>query len=616
MIWNDRRVAIGCWLAAGLPILGTFLQATLALFGVDAFSIPVIGELKTFIDTIEVFDVAGDVFRDNDIVVFVLFILVALSWLGVGAGMFGFQHRQATYAAAGLVTVFLVLFFLVYLPLFRSDISTPQLLGFVSIPLLTVGAVWTGVISYEWTATLEAETTELLRETKEAAVQARHKFDKRVEQEADQTTLDLLSGVAPAAVAVFEEETEAFRTDCEEIEQEVAEFLKGDVPTQNRHRQAAQLHESAMGLSPIDRTNDATETLRQQLRQEIQTEFGKIRPSSPYDESYVVRNMGRYNELELDEGGPPVQIGGNAHELDKRLVEMIDTGRPLPEVAQSADRASRHLEDLIGEIRRAETKFIDRIDEIDATLSEASNALSRIDPGVAERLDEILFEKRFGDEKPPFPTEIDVRDQIVKAKSALHACRFDRAQRTASDALDDAHQVKKIAVFFSDSVIPTIKHGEGSIPIPPDVGSEVVEKMGIEIRQTYDTEYTIANGTLSIDSGGETTPVESEQRTAGQSSRSGEKRPEDVLYLLRELQTQASDSNARGTATIQLGEYPEKFSDEEVVQELEAFCSRQSSISEVEMPDTEPGYIKIVAAEDESIRSVLTTVYDQYHEQY
>ncbi len=43
MLQNRRRVAAGCWVVVGLPILASFVQATVALFEATVTTIPLIG---------------------------------------------------------------------------------------------------------------------------------------------------------------------------------------------------------------------------------------------------------------------------------------------------------------------------------------------------------------------------------------------------------------------------------------------------------------------------------------------------------------------------------------------------------------------------------------------
>ena len=622
MIRNDRRVAIGGWVLAGLPILVTFFQAVIALLGVDALNVPLIGGLKETVDTITIFDVAGDIFRDNDVTVFALFILVALSWLAVGGGMLVLEDRQFTYAAAGLVTVFLVLFFLVYSPLFREEIPVSQIAGFVSIPVLTVGAIWLSVTSYEWTVTLKEETAAQLGEAREHATRARTEFEQRINQEVETKTVEWLEQATPAVIEEFEETTEAFYDQCAEIEERAEQISEGTVGTtsQDRLQRATQLRDESRSLEPTPRATEAIESLRSNLAQNLRSEFGQLSITSPYGTRYRIRNMGAYNKLSLTElHGPPVQIGGDAHELGDRLADEIVEGRPLSDVARAVDQANKHIDELVEEVRHAESQFEERLADTESLLSDADDALSRIDPLIEERLREILFEKRFGEEEPPFPTEVDVRERIDNAKADLHDCRLDRALRTMDDVRSDAARVKQIAVFFTDSVVPTIEHGAGSIPIPSDVGVEVVEQIQPDICRVYDVSYTIENDELLIERGETGTEVQSTTAAPDEHQRSDSgdgPPPEDVMYLLRELRRAASNGDTHGRATIQLGEYPDKFSDDALVEELASFCSRQNQIVEIETPDSDPGYITIVVSDEESASRVLSKLCDRYTEQY
>lgn len=617
MLQNDRRVAIGCWVLAGLPIVATFVQALLALVGIEAVSIPVIGELKQTLDTVEVFDAAGVIFRDNDVAVFGLFILVALSWLAVAGGMFVLEDRQFSYAAAGLVTVFLALFFLVYSPLLWEGVPALQLVGFVTIPVVAVGAIWVSVTAYEWTATVESEVRELLNEARERTEQARLEFEETVRAGADANTLDQLADGAPRAVSAFEETTEEFEASCLEIREEADRLLDGRQPgSRNQLQEATRLRDEANALAPRDQAQSALDQLRADLTQELRSEYGTLSVRSEYGQRYAIRNMGQYNELSVPElQGPPIQIGGSAHELGERLGAAVDTGTPLPDIALAVEQATTQIEAMREEIERHETEFVESVEAVETALADTESALSRVEESVADRLGEMLFENRFGDEEPPFPTEVEIRERLDEAKADLHNCRFERALRAAEACASDAAQVKQIGVFFANSVVPTIEHGSGSIPIPTDVGTAVVEKMGTEIRQAYDVQYAVEGDSLSIDTTDEQTTTPETTETTTQ-SRSGGPPPEDVLYLLRELDRAANEGETTETVTIQLGEYPEKFATGEVTDAVTSFCARQTSIADVDAPDAEPGYIKLVVDDDESPSRVLSELCERYREQF
>lgn len=620
MLQNDRQVATGFWLVAGVPIIAAFLQSVLAVAGIDAVTIPIVGELKQTLTTVEVFDIAGTVFRNNNLSVFGLFILVAFSWIGVGVSMLSLENRQFTYAAAGLVTVFLALFFLVYSPLLSEGIPAIQLLGFIAIPVISVGSIWLSVISYEWTTTLNSEAIDILTETRRRAEEAQQEFESEIKNQADERTLDMLAQAAPESVAEFKQSRNSFLQECKDIQNNADQVAsESDGPTgQDRLRQAKQLRSKAKGLNPIEKVEASTDNLRVNIERELRNELAVSSPSSTYDRSYTVRNLNEYNELSLPEiEGPPVQLGVSESELEEQLIVALDSGTPLPDIAQAVNKAAQRISKIEHEIKHHESKFDDQLHTIETTLSDAETALSRIDTSVGERLREILFEDRFGDKDPPFPTKIDIHNRVDEAKTALHNCRFDRALRLIDTGITDAKQIKQIVLFFTDSVIPTIDHGSGSIPIPTDVSPELIEKMGPEILQTYDVTYTIDDQTLNIDTDEETTNTANHATEARQQSHAGEgPPPEDVLYLLRELRQAVDESDAQGTGTIQLAEYPEKFAQEKITDVITSFLARQNQIAEVSAPSTDPGYIKITVTDNESASRALTDICDRYREQY
>lgn len=623
MVQNDSRIAFACWFGAGIPILASFVQAVFALVGIDALDIPVVGTLKETLDTVEVLDVAGVVFRGSDTAVLVLFVLVALSWLAIGGTMFLLGHRQGTYAASGLVTLFLVLFLLVYSPLFFADVPLPQVLGFVSIPLVVVGVVWVGVSAYPWSETVDAETASVLSATRDRTNTALQTFQGKVGEATDEKTLEWVQHAAPEAVEQFEQDVEEFERHCEDLLSTADDIAEGHIGSSSRERlqRAQQLLDEAASLEPNARAEQLLETLRNSLAQQLRDEFAELRITSRYGETYAVRNFREFAELDLRYvGGPPVQIGGERHELGERLGEAATTGVPLADLAQAVNRATDHIDQMEREITAQEDAFQTAVEETESELDGAREALSRMDDRVAERLREILFEGRFGDEEPPFPTAPDIRRRLEAAKEPLHACKFDQAISDVRKTAHDADRIKSIATFVADSVIPTVEHGSGSIPIPDDVGQPVVGKLRPEMTRVYDITYEVENGRLEIGSNGDDTPteprVESTDQERQRRSSANEAASEDVLYLLRELQNAAMKGEGTTTATLQLGEYPEKFADSDLTEELATFCERQSDVDHVELPEGDPGYLKFVVDEDSSARAVLEDVTEQYREQY
>ena len=620
-----------CWVAAGLPIIVTSLQALLALFGVDADDVPVMATLKSTFQAIEVFDEAGVIFRDNDIVVFGLFLLIALAWVGVGVAMLVLRDRQLTYAGAGLVTVFLALFLLVYSPLFTGGTPVVQLLGFLAIPVLTVVTIWLGVSSYEWAVTLEEETAERLATAREQARDAQETFDQRVRRELDTDTLAQLETVAPDVVATFEATVETFETECEGLRtdaQQLAETAAG-LSTRERRERAIQLADRAASLDPVAQAERALETLRQDLVREVQSTYNEVAVTSSYGDRYIIRNMDGFNEVVLPGvEGPPIQIGGEVHELDDRLAALLEpgTGVSLSEGTRAVTQAASHIQDMEATLRHNEERFDARRQEVESELASARDALDRLDSRVGERLEEMLFEGRFGDEQPPFPTSREVHRQLEDATAQLHECRFERALRTLDQAHENAEQLRQTAVFVADSVVPTIQHGSGTVAIPTTVETALVERLRVELTRVYDIDYTVENDTIEIhpqpvdETAVDTTTVNDEadtgpsrhQRPSEQASSNADYSSEDVLYLLRELRRNADEYGADRSVTLQLGEYPTRFSSDPLLDEIRTFCERQTEIRAVDVDNTDPGYIELTVNEEESPVQVLSALCERY----
>lgn len=624
---NNRGLALACWLVAGLPILVSSFQAMFALLGVDAQSVPVIGALKQAAASIEVFDMAGTVFRDNDTTVLALFVLTFVSWLGVGAGMLMLRDRQLTYAAAGLVTVFFALFLTVYSTLYQSGVALMQLVFFTAIPFLTVGAVWASVVTYDWEETIKQDISSVLTDVRGLVDDAESEFEERLGGEVDATTTEWLEQTAPQVASEFTQERQRFRNQCQEISRQADQIADDRTDaSENQLREAMELKKEARSLDPTTQSEQILTALRNGLSQELGETYSEITVRSQYGREYEIRNMSDFNMISLPSiEAPPVQIGGDVHELGERLVAALDSGAPVASVVQAAHRADQHVSDLRAEISKREAEFQQRVKEANSELASAREALSRIEGDAEKRLVEMLFEKRFGDEpNPPFPTEPDLQKEIETAKRQLHQCRFDSAVRTIDGVLKDAQQVKQIAIFFSDSVVPTIEHGSGSIQIPPEVSKELIVAIKEELSYTYDAELAHNGDSLVVeDSEGwkpETDPNEPEkpaedtekwQSTSEQSTSS-----EDVMYLLRELRRIAADVETHNTLRIQLGEYHEKFSSPELIEELESFCQRQIQVESVASPAEAPGYFELVINDEASARHVMDTLCERYREQY
>ena len=145
------------WGLAGLPVVGTFLQAAFALAGVEARTLPVVGGVVDAFISLQVFKQAAIQFKASTAVVLVLFVLIAAAWVGQGFTMELLRNRDATFACAGLVSVlFLVLFFGVYSSLFGSGIGVAQLALFFAVPFVASAGALGGAWLRDWEVDLDA----------------------------------------------------------------------------------------------------------------------------------------------------------------------------------------------------------------------------------------------------------------------------------------------------------------------------------------------------------------------------------------------------------------------------------------------------------------------------
>lgn len=626
MVQNDIRVSFVCWVVAGIPVLSSVVQAVLGLTGTDAEGIPVLATLKQLVDTITVFDVAGEVFRQSPTAVFVLFLLVAGGWVTAGITMFLLNDRQYTYAASGIVTFFVALFLLVYAPLFQAGVPLFQLGIFAVIPVLAIAALWAGVRLFPWTTSLRSETAELTAGVHTQVDESLRVFETRLANEIDETTLEWLSTVSSDAVATFETNTEDFRAYCETLQRRADEIETDNTTAEERLDRAQALQQEVQALDPDSEARTHLSTLRTTLAQELRHTYNQLEVQSEYGEVYAIRNMKEYGELDLRElGGAPIQIGGSRHELGERLADATLNGLSFRDLASAVDKANSHITALEDEIESQEQAFITACETTEQRLAEAKDTLSRLSSPIEPRLREMLFEKRFEDGEPPFPTEPDILAAIRDGKQLLHDCRFDRAQRTIAEASTDAEQIRRIAIFFTDGVHPTIEHGSGTVSIPSDVGPEIVEALKTEVINHYDVTFTVTDETVVIaregteKADGDSTPDVAdeslERPTDDSSDTEGPVSTDDVQYLLYELRERAADSHS-SVITIQLAEYPDRFGNEGLLTELRSFCERQSEVERIDIPDQDPGFIKLAVADGTNPERAIATLYDRYSEQF
>jgi hypothetical protein len=563
-----------------------------------------------------VFDAAGTIFRSSSTVVLILFVLITLTWVSQGIAMFVRRNREYSLGAAGFVTLFLVLFVLVYLPLLSSAVPVTQAVLFLLVPVLAAGASWTAVLVYDWDVTLDEETVEQLNEARTTAKNARETFDDPVGDIDDESTLSPLRSVAPAAVEEFEDGATSFRDRCQTIVARAERLIDGEpgLSSRERYDRATQVVSDAEDLEPASRAESLVTALQTGVKRGVTEQFADIHVVSRFDGAYEIRNLRDYNELAVpDLDGGAIQIGGDQHELAERITEAIDS-EGVPVAARVIERALTHVDDLRAELSEHEESIDAILSEIDHSLEMASEHIDGIDGAAGDRLAEYLIDGRLPDELRDVPTRPEIESRTEQSIAALHETRFDDAMRNAETAREDATRVEAIAEFFSESVVSTIEFGSGSIPVPPSVGTALVERMRVPFEQTYGIDYALETSELVIAGDADTrqsnVDAESETRRA---TTTGDVSADDVLYVLGELKAVASTATAEDSVELQTETLPAKFVTPQVLAEIRTFAERQPDVESVEVPDDPPpGYLSIVVADGASPERLMDTIQNEY----
>jgi hypothetical protein len=641
MLQNRRRVAAGCWAVAGLPILASFVQATVALFETTATTIPLIGSLTQFLWSVSVFRTAGNIFRSSSTIVFILFVLIALAWIAQGIGLFALQHRVMTLGATGFVTLFLVLFELVYLPIASAGIPAIQTAGFLFVPIGTAAMSWAASLVFDWNVTLDSEAAEALSTARESTQQALTTFDDQIERVVDEQVRSSLRTVAPEAVAAFESECSEFRERCQTVQDKADAVVDGSISSRERHDTAAQLQADAAKLNDVAEETAVRliSTLKRRLRDEIKEQYSDVHYVSRFNREYKIRNLRTHNSVSpptID--GPAIQIGGAQHEIATRLIETIETNPDgLAAVAGAVDAIDTHLEAVEETLQTHEEPIAESLDTAENAIETTATNLNKLEGPAQERLEAYLLEGRTPklSANESLPTKPIVDDHRKEALEALHECRFDAATQSADTAETEAKEMVQIAEFFGQSVTATIEYGSGSIPVPSSIDTDLVEKLRVPFERSYQIEYQVVDDVLNLTersdsetesgAGNATSGVTGAERSrtadgtgehaalTGGTPRDTEVPQDDVLYVLGELQASAASQRGKNTVELQTERLPAKFIKPAVLTEIKSFAERQGDVVQVTIPSNPPpGFLSIEVADGVSPRRVMKQLQSAY----
>jgi len=633
----NRDMSVAAWATAGVPLLVTLAQTVLSLLDWTAGTIGVDGLLAPVFEVDVVFE-AAVVFKQQPALVAFLFLLIAVAWGAQGAAMLWFRHRDAAIGVAGFAAVtYLVLFFGVYSDLFGRELATGQLVGFFSIPVVASALVVTAAATHDWSQDVIDRATGDLGAIEAAVEEAEKAFDARFDEEIGD--LDALEPVAPSRVAEARSERAAFHERCDELAEE-ARQLEGTDDASRLRSAVPRLESRVEGLNPKEDVDRIATDLRQRVESGVRTDLDGIGARSAFGGSYTISNLpSEYREVDLPPEGGAVHVEDLADVIARRLRaddSLAAVGEALSVATEQCDRIESFLSEREAEVER-------RIDQIDSKIETVEGQIDRFPATVGSRVRDVLVENRVETVEGVAAIRRDVRD----AKTALHECRFDDADRLLTEAEERSRRLVSLAEFLR-SLDGRIDHGGSGVGIPDDVPEAAVEAVVPAFAQHYDTDVTVTGGRVDI--GGASRSVrEGDGDRAGGAELSGRseassdaaaaeaggaadvrqedgdgqdmKRVEEVLdsalYFLRELEEHARRSD-NGRIQYQTDDLPPGVGTPSTLSNVERFLSHQSDLfDEVTLQSPEPpAFFEAVVADEADPETAVQTARERFIERY
>lgn len=627
-------LSFGGWGLAGVPVFATFLQALFALGGIEARTVPLVGGVVQTLISMPLFKAAAVQFKSSTGVVLVLFVLIALAWLGQGIAMGPLRNRDATFACAGLVSVlFLALFFGVYAPLLSADVGTVGLVAFVATPFVAaasaLGAAWTR----DWDVDLEAETATELSRAEDALAAKRDAFEAAFDDRLGEDALETLSEFAPRAVEDARTAAEDERAVYEELSAELSSVRSADVDASVRRERAIELRERVENHDPERAVDRIESDLTAAVMDVVDRGEVAITVRSRYGGTYDLSNLPRtFRELELQPGGSPSHVDDLGHAIGS-LAERSDAtldvvASALSTVEVHRDRIERHVSD-------AEESFHETLSAAEADVDRVEAELERLEGAVRERVEALLVEGRDDDISSVHAVESTLRE----ARDALHACQFDEAERQVGEARETADRLLT-TVQFLGSVEGALGHGQERLTLPTEVPSRVAEEVEPAFEREYGIDYRVSDGAIAVDArrdeSATTTPGSRHDAGRGSTSSASsatsvsddspgssgsrgyvdmEAVVDEVLLLLDELR----DAAGAGSTTVHLetGELPSYVATEDALDALETFASRNTDlVASVDVPAGPPGIIDVRFADGAHGEAALGTLQERFKSEY
>ncbi|MFB6126916.1 MAG: hypothetical protein ABEJ79_06455 [Halolamina sp.] len=616
-------VPTGAWLLAGVPLAVSFVQTLMALFGYTS-SAAGIKPIAEPVLSIPILYEAAVVFKTRSVIVMGLFVLIAGAWIAQGLSMRLFEHREATYGFATLAALlFFSLFFGVYSPLLGAEISAAQRLGFFLVPLVAAGAMLYAATAYDWSDVVLEEAGADLATVKRDLANVRQRFESAYETRfAD---LDALSDLAPEGVTAVREGRTEFEAELSDIADDVAAAQAG-TGADEVSRRATELRETVASLDPVGRVDALDAAFRERLESGVRTTYGTVTIRSRYGDTYTLVNLPtELREADLPGSSSPVHV-------DYLADELIDAVRGDASISALADRieaVESHLDDVRAHLDRAESEIADDIDTAEEELATAESQVEALRAGYAERVEEIAVDGR----RDGLTGVDEVRDELDRAKEALHDCRAEQARALADDARAAAGKLVPFVEFVS-TLSASIDHGHETVSIPDAVDTDAVGALAPAIEAANPAvEVAVDDGELRLRYGEGTASTESEsdasddageERDAVGTSETTDRRQsvapasdvvDEVLYVFREFEDGAADEPF---VQYDLSELPDTVATRDALVNVRRFAERQTDLfDDVELQAPEPpGFVEFDVSDGVSAPRAIKQTRRRFREKY
>ncbi|MFB6197018.1 MAG: hypothetical protein ABEI52_01945, partial [Halobacteriaceae archaeon] len=405
------------WGVAGIPILATLVQTLLAAQEQPAEAAG-LGPIANVLHQVEIFRAASVVFWQRSELTISLFVLIGLAWAGQGVSMFLLRHRIATYSSATLVGVpFVVLYFLIYLPLF--DRYPLRSFFLIAIPLGTSLLVYVAARTYPWDTQVISDAANRLGDLETEVMNARDSFEQEFEREIG--SVSAFSSIAPNGVEQVRSERDEFLSRCDDLQAEIQELQTTSDP-KTVERRVQQVATQVEALDPEGRVAAIEEELRSAVKSGVQTEYGNLSVYSRYDETYDLVNLStEYRTVSISTLNSEVHID-NIADL---LVTQLDEGVSLRKIGEALQEVESHVNTIENRLDEQESTFADNVESVEESLSAIDGGLDRLSAEVGERLSEFVRDDRH-ESVDGVPT---IRGDLDRARSLLHECQFSEAFR-------------------------------------------------------------------------------------------------------------------------------------------------------------------------------------------